>query len=162
MSEHPKNMIRPPGVPTTTVVSLPYDLRAPARARRSVQAVIAGSQLSEEAQAQLVLITSELVTNAIVHGAEPVTLTVTCDAAHITVEVADGDPRADPVRFRDFDGPSGYGGRGLRLVAALTEAWGVRTEASSKTVWATTKVDAPNTMVPMSPTSLAQIAGRLV
>jgi len=156
MSKHPKAMIRPPAAPITIVASLPCDLRAPARARRCVQAVVAGSQLSEETQAELVLIASELVTNAIVHGAEPVTLTVTYDATHITVEVADGDPRADLVRMHDTDESFGYGGRGLRLVAALTEAWGVRTETSSKTVWATTKVDAPNTMAPMTPMSLAQ------
>jgi anti-sigma regulatory factor (Ser/Thr protein kinase) len=87
----------------------------------------------------LALIANELVTNAIVYGTEPVTLTVSYEHGEVTVEVADGDPRLDSVRIRDVDVPrrgARPGGRGLRLVASIADEWGVRPERSGKTVWA--------------------------
>jgi len=88
------------------------------------------------------LLTSELVTNALVHtdsGAE-LTATLTGEAQPLLrVEVHDrtgGRPRA-----RVPDEQAG-GGRGLLLVQALADAWGVRAQPVGKTVWFELSLDA--------------------
>jgi len=128
-----------PHVADRRVMSLPHDLRAPTLARRSLEWVVAACRLDDEDQTSLALIASELVTNAIIYGTEPVTLTVSYQHGEVILEVADSDPRLDSVRIRDVDVPrpgEQLGGRGLRLVASIADEWGVRPEPSGKTVWA--------------------------
>ena len=78
-----------------------------------------------------VLMTSELVTNAVVHARTPVRLAVYLDSA-LTVEVADGSPE-QPVPHQVV--PDEDRGRGLALVAKLADSWGSRPEGSGKVVW---------------------------
>ena len=119
-----------------SVLPLPYDVNSAFLARRFVEQFLAERTLSGGAGI-LCLIASELVTNAMLHGAEPVELTLHCQDGEVTIEVADGDPRVDNVRPRvDQTGP---GGRGLRVVASLADRWGTRPLRSGKTVWATTQ-----------------------
>ncbi len=85
------------------------------------------------------LVASELVTNAVVHAGTEVRLTCRLeDTGALVVEVADlhpsRAPRDDAAEAPAHDLPE-YG-RGLRLVAALAESWGVTYRAGSKTVWA--------------------------
>ncbi|WP_406719362.1 SpoIIE family protein phosphatase [Streptomyces althioticus] len=95
------------------------------------------------------LVTSELVTNAVVHAGTDVHLTCRLeeDTGALVVEVADRHPsrapRDDAAEAPAHDIPE-YG-RGLRLVAALAESWGVTYRAGSKTVWARlpTREEAP-------------------
>ena len=78
-----------------------------------------------------VLLTSELVTNAVVHARTPVRLTVYHDTV-LTVEVADGSPvlpAPSPIS------PDDDRGRGLTLVAKLADRWGARPEGTGKVVW---------------------------
>ncbi len=77
------------------------------------------------------LLTSELVTNALVHtkGGAVVTAAVT---DRLRVEVRDFAPRRPEPRAPGVDGTSG---RGLMLVRSLADAWGVRTHAAGKCVW---------------------------
>ncbi|WP_405659231.1 SpoIIE family protein phosphatase [Streptomyces sp. NBC_01166] len=78
------------------------------------------------------LVVSELVTNAIRYGAEPIRLRLIRDTALIC-EVFDGSSTAPHLRrARIFD----EGGRGLLLVASLTERWGTRYTSTGKTIWA--------------------------
>lgn len=51
----------------------------------------------------MLVIASELVTNAIVHGDTPLILSVSYQAPDMTVEVFDGDPRTESVRLRGAD-----------------------------------------------------------
>ncbi|MFI1565213.1 SpoIIE family protein phosphatase [Streptomyces sp. NPDC020490] len=77
------------------------------------------------------LVVSELVTNAIRHATGPVQLRLLRDRALIC-EVADGSstaPRLRRARTED------EGGRGLFLVARLTERWGTRYTADGKVIW---------------------------
>ncbi|MFB4426522.1 SpoIIE family protein phosphatase [Streptomyces sp. QL37] len=78
------------------------------------------------------LVVSELVTNAIRYGGDPIRLRLIRDTALIC-EVFDGSSTAPHLRrARIFD----EGGRGLLLVASLTERWGTRYTSTGKTIWA--------------------------
>ncbi|MGW0710560.1 SpoIIE family protein phosphatase [Streptomyces sp. NPDC002643] len=77
------------------------------------------------------LVASELVTNAIRHATGPLQLRLLRDRALIC-EVFDGSgtsPRLRRARSED------EGGRGLFLVAQLTERWGTRYTPDGKTIW---------------------------
>ncbi len=80
-----------------------------------------------------VLLTSELVANAFRHGSTPVHLEVRCDASvGVEIRVSDGSPRAPVVQEPDQEA---LGGRGMLLVAALSDAWGVDPTPDGKVVW---------------------------
>jgi anti-sigma regulatory factor (Ser/Thr protein kinase) len=114
---------------------LPYDPRSAARARRHVERFVAEQSLDGTTNA-LVLITSELVSNAVLHGSEPVELTLRREGSGVTVEVSDGDPAVDNVRSPAANDRM-HGGIGLFLIAALADGWGIRPSRAGKTVWAT-------------------------
>ncbi|MEV0489792.1 SpoIIE family protein phosphatase [Streptomyces atratus] len=78
------------------------------------------------------LVVSELVTNAIRYAAAPVQLRLIKERTLIC-EVSDASSTAPHLRrARIFD----EGGRGLMLVAQLTERWGMRHTGAGKTIWA--------------------------
>jgi anti-sigma regulatory factor (Ser/Thr protein kinase) len=78
------------------------------------------------------LLVSELVTNAVRYGREPMSLTVDCDTEGITVAVADANPALPRTRPTD---QRRHSGRGLVLVDQLAAEWGVRPTANGKQVW---------------------------
>ncbi|MEU9989275.1 SpoIIE family protein phosphatase [Streptomyces sp. NPDC048045] len=79
------------------------------------------------------LVVSELVTNAIRYGSHPMRLRLIHDAATLIVEVSDTSHTAPHLRrAKTFD----EGGRGLLLVAQLTQRWGSRHTTEGKTIWA--------------------------
>ena len=83
------------------------------------------------------LVVSELVTNAIRYGAEPIQLRLIYDRTLIC-EVSDASSTSPHLRrARTFD----EGGRGLLLVAQLTRSWGTRYTATGKTIWAEQALD---------------------
>jgi PAS domain S-box-containing protein len=78
------------------------------------------------------LVVSELVTNAIRYAAGPIQLRLIQDTALIC-EVSDTSSTAPHLRrARTFD----EGGRGLMLVAQLTQRWGSRQTPAGKIIWA--------------------------
>ncbi|WP_326580162.1 SpoIIE family protein phosphatase [Streptomyces sp. NBC_00481] len=77
------------------------------------------------------LVVSELVTNAIRHAEPPVQLRLIHDRSLIC-EVSDASSTAPHMRrARTYD----EGGRGLLLVAQLTQRWGTRPTPTGKTIW---------------------------
>ncbi|MFI9275112.1 SpoIIE family protein phosphatase [Kitasatospora sp. NPDC052896] len=77
------------------------------------------------------LVVSELVTNAVRYGGAPIRLRLIHDRTLIC-EVTDGSSTAPHLRrARVLD----EGGRGLLLVAQLTQRWGVRQTANGKIIW---------------------------
>jgi anti-sigma regulatory factor (Ser/Thr protein kinase) len=78
-----------------------------------------------------VLVAHELVTNARRHGSEPIALDVAVDAREVAVAVTDHGG-GEPHVVEPYDG----GGRGLAIIDALTDAWGVEPHDGSKKVWA--------------------------
>ncbi|MDW4908383.1 ATP-binding protein [Streptomyces sp. ADMS] len=79
------------------------------------------------------LLTSELVTNALVHTDRDAVLTATVSPRGLRVEVRDFVGRRP--RLRAPSTGDGTHGRGLVLVESLADAWGVRSHGVGKAVW---------------------------
>lgn len=106
--------------------------RSPGAARRIVRNAVMEAGLDQILDEAL-LLTTELVTNALVHGGTEVELDVEVVDFTLKVQVSDrGDGRvllgASPSEERE-------GGRGIYLVDALATAWGTRHSQDGKTVW---------------------------
>ncbi len=84
-----------------------------------------------------VLLTSELVTNAVVHAGTPVEVTCKLADGGVEVVVSDGHPaRLVPEPPDNEHIPAERtSGRGLLLPAALASAWGVTYGRAAKAVW---------------------------
>jgi anti-sigma regulatory factor (Ser/Thr protein kinase) len=109
---------------------IPADPQHVARARTLTTEQLDAWQL-EESSFVTELVVSELVTNAIRYGSPPIQLRLIRDTTLIC-EVSDGSNTAPHMRrARVFD----EGGRGLLLVAQLTQRWGTRHGMAGKTIW---------------------------
>lgn len=113
-------------------VAVEHGPSGPAQARAAVAGFVRDVGVERLAD-DLVLIVSELVTNAVRYGAPPVRLEVDADDDAVTVTVVDAAP-ARPVR-RPVS-TSAEGGRGLLLIDLLAAEAGVRSEPPGKAVWA--------------------------
>ncbi|MFE9249168.1 ATP-binding protein [Streptomyces sp. NPDC007088] len=94
---------------------------------------------------------TELLTNVHRHAEPDKTCTVEIELLLdvLTVSVRDRDPRVPEVREAGF---AETGGRGLALVAAVSESWGVRPETDrGKVVWFTLSAPARESAPPREP-----------
>lgn len=82
---------------------------------------------------------SELVTNAILHGADPIQVRVRGTLEHPRVEVRDASVERPvlpgPLAFDPDDDLLLTFGRGLSIVARSSDAWGAEIERDGKVVW---------------------------
>ena len=87
------------------------------------------------------LVASELVSNVVFHAQGPGVLQAWRHGGALRVEVTDHSPLGIPTP-RPMSTSESHG-RGLRLVEALSRAWGVRVDRgqSTKTVWADVPLD---------------------
>lgn len=90
----------------------------------------------------IVLLASELVTNAVRHAGTPVEVTMAVADGTVEIGVADSDPRVVPeLRPGELPEPTGLSswqaesGRGLFLVNAIADEWGTEHLARGKQVW---------------------------
>ncbi|MFJ9250740.1 ATP-binding protein [Streptomyces sp. NPDC101776] len=115
------------------------------RERRSVPAardfahafLAAWGLAGTERGADVLLCVSELATNALVHGVPPgrqFRLVLRCDGRVLHAEVHDSG--GGVPRVGDHPDGTDEGGRGLLLVSALSDKWGVRERDFGKVVWA--------------------------
>lgn len=110
------------------------------RARRWARARLLGSGIrADEPRAEtLLLLISELVTNAVVHTGCPAVLRMLfpvpafADNGTVRVEVADASGRPPAPRHAQGDDT---GGRGLELVDGLADRWGWQREGAGKRIW---------------------------
>ncbi|UUU31633.1 ATP-binding protein [Streptomyces sp. CA-210063] len=129
---------------TSTVLGEFRQLFTPSRrgarlARRTVAqrlhawGIARGSEVYENA----VLVTAELVTNAAMHGyvqGHSFLLKVVWVTGTVRIEVADACEKQRPKTRRSE--PEAESGRGLLIVEALADKWGVEDRDLGKTVWA--------------------------
>jgi anti-sigma regulatory factor (Ser/Thr protein kinase) len=109
------------------------------RARRWARSRLAGAGIrADEPLAEtLVLLVSELVTNAVVHTGRPAVVRLLLSGAAdgdatVRLEVDDGSGDAPAPRCADGDAT---GGRGLALVDGLADRWGWSIEGTGKRIW---------------------------
>jgi anti-sigma regulatory factor (Ser/Thr protein kinase) len=79
------------------------------------------------------LLTSELVTNAVVHARSDIELVMRCEDGRVRIEVVD---RCEDPPVRRSATPEQTSGRGLALVDALALSWGVNPlPEAGKSIW---------------------------
>lgn len=118
---------------------VPADGALVAETRRHARDQLAAWGL-EEAEFVTELVVSELTTNAIRYARGPIRLRLIKDKALIC-EVSDCSSTSPHLRrARAFD----EGGRGLFLVAELTQRWGTRYTRAGKTIWAELAITTPS------------------
>jgi hypothetical protein len=110
------------------------DPDAPFAARRFVAGLLACRPFVNRVSGDDVqLVVSELATNAVIHAGTPFSVSVSSDGSVMRIAVSDWSAIRPVLR----DGsPAALSGRGLRLVAAVSSAWGVDPSPDGKTVWA--------------------------
>ncbi|MCU1354254.1 MAG: response regulator receiver [Acidimicrobiales bacterium] len=111
--------------------TLPAALSSGRVARRFVSTTLARWQAEAVADVAL-LLTSELVTNAVLHARSSVELRIERTSEVLRFEVADVGPGAPTMRQPELEDQSG---RGLQLVDAMSRCWGVTAARHGKSVW---------------------------
>ncbi|MFD9030150.1 SpoIIE family protein phosphatase [Streptomyces sp. NPDC059567] len=117
---------------------LEADLSLVAHARELVTGRLSDWQL-DDLSFVTELVVSELVTNAIRYAGGPVGLRLIRDRV-LVCEVS--DPSSTQPRLRRAR-ETDEGGRGLFLVAQLTDRWGCRFTRTGKTIWTEQPIDTP-------------------
>ena len=111
--------------PRRLQVTLPPNVDAPAAARRALRSLPLGDR-----EVDVLLLASELITNAVVHAdaamSRPIELSAACEGGRTHVEVRCHDDGAIAAELS-----VGYG---LRLLAGATERWGVERDGMTL-VW---------------------------
>ncbi len=121
--------------------TLPADTTAAAAGRDFVRSALAeyghASDTADTAEVAAA-VTSELCTNAILHGSPPQLLKFVIDREHLRIEVSNSNrvggtaPKLAPMPINSDT----VGGRGLNLVNVLSSTWGTEVNSGSTTVWA--------------------------
>ncbi len=114
-------------------VLLPADVTAPARARHEVRQALLRRGLREEQFDDVLLATSELVTNAFEHGERPQRLELEYAGGRLMLRVHDTGRLLPELRAPS---PAEARSRGLVLVQALSLDWGFERCPGGKYVWA--------------------------
>lgn len=120
-------------------VTLPARTTSVRRAREAVRDLApvltrAGLADLEDVLDGALLVTTELVTNSVLHVGRPFTLSLARGADGLLVAVTDSS-RDEPILRPNRH--TAVTGRGLQLVAGISQAWGVRlVHPKGKTVWA--------------------------
>ena len=120
---------------STLRISLPQTSSSPAQARRQVTRFVEENDVLGRASVAL-LVLSELVTNAVLHGREPIQVCVSRHPDALRIEVSDGDTHTSQIAPQAREDPERAGGRGLQIVNSLAREWGITTSDGGKTVWA--------------------------
>ncbi len=132
--------------------TLPADTTAAAAGRDFVRSALANyrhagetanaadtATAADNADAEVAAaVTSELCTNAILHGSPPQLLKFVIDRDHLRIEVSNSNrvggtvPKLATLPINS----DAVGGRGLNLVNVLSSTWGADVNSGSTTVWA--------------------------
>lgn len=110
---------------------LPRSTTAPAIARGFVSSTLASWEV-RDTFADVPLLASELVTNAVRHSNGEVALSLRLDRDRVRLAVRDSSDEM-PI-MGDLDAAR-EGGWGLHIVDRLASSWGLETDGDGKTVW---------------------------
>lgn len=123
--------------PDESVTTFHADLAPRPRSASEARSFVSGLDLplEDDGMAVLVLLTSELVTNAVLHARTAVSLGVTVTDTAVVVTV--GDSSKGRPEQRPYGELIGTNGRGILLVEELAQRWGVTYEEGGKWVWFT-------------------------
>jgi len=117
-------------------LSLPGGSAAAARARSALETKF-GTRFPERDLEDLMLVVSELVTNAVRHAGlgpgEEIAFRVAASDQAVRIEVDDPEPQ---FRYDLGEREPGQGGFGLIVVSQLCTRWGTDRTDHHKTVWA--------------------------
>jgi len=103
-------------------------------ARHAVGRMLRAANLSPSEMAEdVLLLVSELVTNAVLHAGTDVRVWASAEDGRVVVAVGDDEPHSGPREAHR--GTLATSGRGIWLVDLLASTWGVETFESSKVVW---------------------------
>jgi serine phosphatase RsbU (regulator of sigma subunit)/anti-sigma regulatory factor (Ser/Thr protein kinase) len=122
----------PPAVPAQADLVLAADLAAVRRARHFIRHHCVSAGVAEDVADTVALLTSETVTNAIIHGRSEARLRALVQPNVVRVEIGDDNAR-HPKRAERND--EALDGRGLDIVQLLARSWGVHDQAGGKVVW---------------------------
>ncbi|WP_052366742.1 SpoIIE family protein phosphatase [Paraoerskovia marina] len=111
---------------------LPDRLDSAGRARRWVDDLLDSCEVPHSRRRDVMLLTSEVVTNALQHGSPPVHLRIRIDDHMIRLEVEDSSTDNPVIRE---PGLYDAGGRGMQLVDRFATSWGVDLHENGKQVW---------------------------
>lgn len=122
----------------SSVVLLPHAPSSVATVRRRLHADLCATGVHDDIADDASVVISELISNALRH-ARPlptgdIRVSWSRDDDLIHLAVSDGGAMTEPRRARAT--LSSLGGRGLGIVEALADGWGVRHEEEGTTVWA--------------------------
>ena len=112
-------------------VELPPEPTSAGRARVLARERL-GAVCTPDVLDTIVLLVTELVTNAVLHAGTPLHLTIETTTEHVRLCVADSSRQIPEANGYDSDAVSG---RGLSLVERLASTWGVDQTPSGKIVW---------------------------
>lgn len=114
----------------TAHFDVPLGDEAPRLARKAAGAVLTTWGYTDASWSDCsALVISELVTNAVMHGGGSVVLDMEAHDDQVVLSVADGSSVVPRPRE-----PDGRGGRGLRVIEALTARWDVHDHRGGKRV----------------------------
>ena len=116
-------LMLPPGAPSVRI------------ARHEVEQVIA--DYPEDVRATVALLTSELASNAVVHGQSAFTVRAHADRSVVHVAICDSGGRQPAIVAREA---TTKGGWGLSMVDAIASRWGIDADDTT-TVWFEIDVD---------------------
>jgi anti-sigma regulatory factor (Ser/Thr protein kinase) len=115
---------------------LPHSIAAPALTRQLIAQACETGCVPESRVDDCCLMATELVTNALVHGRGEITLSVDCqDSDSVRVEVRDQGALDRRLVAPHHVVPDSETGRGLHIVDALAERWGVTACDSATCAW---------------------------
>lgn len=116
---------------------------------------------SDELLADAELLTSELVTNAVVHAETRVRVTCRAESDEVEVSVLDWQPGRAVARSPDREADANRaGGRGLLLPGALSSSWGVTYASAAKSVWFRLRPGGEDSALCLSPAATRGVRGR--
>lgn len=124
----------------TRAVTLLPELSSAGAARRMLREVLTDNERQAWAESAELAV-SEVVANAVLHAHTPIEVAIEVRTDDVRVEVRDSNPELPVPQHRAADATTG---RGMALVAALTQQCGVRSlGGEGKIVWFTVGAEAP-------------------